>query len=299
MVKRAGLTLIDIVVVVFLFLTTLGFLLTYILRQRENAMRVQCMDNLRRIGGAARTFHDTSGVALAGPAAAFLPAARIADGYATWAVQLAPHLASSSPLDAWDLQRSYFAQGPKAREATLASFFCPARLRVRTTLVSSAGDLDPATGAHVPGGLGDYAGVAGNGDPAHDWTGPDANGPIILGEVLQKEESLILRWRGRVSLNDLTRGQSYTLLFGEKHVPVTGLGQPQFGDGSLYDGALPANSTRVGGAGHGLAQAADDPYRTNFGSYHPGICLFAQADAAVRPVAVTIDPELLGTLTTR
>ena len=53
-VMRRGLTLVDFLVVLVLLLTLLGLLLTYIVRQRENAMRAQCTDNLRRLGAATR-----------------------------------------------------------------------------------------------------------------------------------------------------------------------------------------------------------------------------------------------------
>src|SRR5438105_1203678 len=101
--QRRGLTAVEVVVVLIVLLTLLGLMLTYILRQRESALRVHCMNNLRRIGTALHSFHDVSGGAQ--PALAFLPAARIADGYATWAVQIAPHM-DAAQLQAWKLERS-------------------------------------------------------------------------------------------------------------------------------------------------------------------------------------------------
>ncbi len=165
---------------------------------------------------------------------------RIADGYATWAVLIAPHLtAAEHPLVKWDVARGYFAQEATVREALVPLYFCPAR--VRTSGLSSAGDIDPVTGQHVAGAVGDYAGVAGAGDPAHPWDGPDADGAIILGEVLERRGDRIVRWRGRTSLSAIrdARGQSVTLLVGEKHVPRDEMGRADAGDGSLYDGRRP------------------------------------------------------------
>ncbi len=281
---RHGLTLIEVLLVLVLVLTLLGLLATYLVRQRESAFRVQCANNLKRSGEAAITFSEgTAGTKGKG----FLPAARIADGYATWAVQIAPGLTAGHPLLTWDPRKPFAEQDEIVRQTALMTFFCPARLRQRAALVSAAG------------ALGDYAGVAGNGDPAHDWTGPEATGTIILGEVLEKKDDLILRWHGRVRLADLKRGRSYTPLFGEKYIPEDGLGEAKYGDGSLYDGTFPANSSRVGGPGHGLARSPNDPYRENFGSAHPGICQFVQADTSVRPLAIDLDDALLGQLTTR
>jgi prepilin-type N-terminal cleavage/methylation domain-containing protein len=282
--RRRGLTLVEIVIVLAVLLTLLGLLSIYIVRQRENALCVQCADNLRRLGEAAIRFCETMGGEAGG---GFLPAARIADGYATWAVQIAPALMSEGPLLKWDMRRPYAEQTDGVRQVLPTAFICPARARVRSSFVAG----EPA------GAVGDYAGVAGTG--ARDWTGPDADGPIILAEVVEKKDDLLLRWRGRVTLADLTRGTEYTLLIGEKHVPPAGLGQARYGDGCIYDGGAAANAARIGGQGHPLAADPSAPYHDNFGSYHPDICQFALADTSVRPLAVSMDATLLGKMMTR
>jgi len=143
--------------------------------------------------------------------------------------------------------------------------------------------------------------VAGSGDRAHPWDGSDADGAIVLGEVLQKEGDQIVRWRGRTGLPAIqaARGLSVTLLFGEKHVPTSGLGRAEAGDASLYDGQNPAGSARVAGPGHGLAASAADAFNNNFGSAHSGVCQFLYADGSVRPLAVGIDETVLGELARR
>jgi hypothetical protein len=164
-------------------------------------------------------------------------------------------------------------------------YFCPARHRT--------------TALGADGALGDYAAVAGNGDPTHPWTGASANGPLILGDVLKQDGDLLASWRGRVSFNSLKRGLSYTLLVGEKHVPLDHHGAVEHGDGSLYDGRHPASFARVAGRGYPLALSPAAPMQDNFGSAHVGICQCLVADGSVRTFAVTMDPELLGRLVTR
>jgi hypothetical protein len=44
--------------------------------------------------------------------------------------------------------------------------------------------------------------------------------------------------------------------------------------------------------------SATDVYRSNFGSYHPGICQFIHADTSLRVLDVTLDAAVLGELTT-
>jgi len=275
-------------------------------RSRERAKLAECAYHLKTLGEAIYFFEGTpenlKNARLTprpgGPASRqFLPAARIAEGYGTWAVQLGPYLFPDDPATAWDEQKSYFDQSAEAREKTAAEFFCPAR--VRDFWVSRAGDIRPGQTDNLPGALGDYACVSGNGDPNHLWTSAEANGPIILGEVLEKRGDLITRWRSRTSLASLQRGVSYTLLLGDKHVPLGEYGQAAAGDGSIYNGQNPASFARIGGPGYGLSPSPESPFNDNFGSWHPGVCQFLYADISVHTLANNVSEKVLGDLMRR
>ncbi len=274
--RRPAFSRLDFIVVLILGVTLLGFILVFLPRQRAHGLRVQCMNHLRRIGEGVQSFHKSHDA---------LPPARIADGYATWAVLLAPHVVGDHPLKAWDLQKRFVDQDEKIRRAALLLCFCPARPRTTPT-----GD---------DGALGDFAAVSGNGNLRHEWTGLDANGPLVLGEVLKRKDDLILAWRSRVTFQSLKRGLAYTLLVGEKHVPAGHFGEVVHGDGSLYDGRHPASFARIAGPGFGLAASDNDPMNNNFGSAHMGVCQFLVADGSVRSFAVNTDPAVLGRLVTR
>jgi hypothetical protein len=284
--RRPGLTRLELAVLLLIAAVFLGLIFTFVDKQREKANRLTCANNLKRIGQATLGFHEDR---------KFLPSVRIAPGYATWAVEIVPHLDKDSGLVEWDLSRPFAAQAAKVREAVLTAYFCPARNR--SSWLSAAGegpDHDP-----LPGALGDYACASGDGDPARPWTGADANGAIILGEVLEEKGGLLLRWQSRTSLASLVRGQSYTILAGEKHVPLDQLGQTKVGDGSLYNGAVPESSGRIGGPGYGLAPSPLAPFNTNFGSAHVGICQLLKADGSVQAYDVSISEDLLGKMVRR
>jgi hypothetical protein len=291
--RRAAVTRFDVVVIVGLFVLGGAVAAVLLARQRENGMRLQCMNNLRRIGDAVRSYHDTR---LPDPV---LPPARIAPDYATWAFVIVPHLNAKTKQEDWDDSQSYFAQPSAIRETIEIAYFCPARSR--SSWLSVSGDIDPATGEHVPGSVGDYAGVAGTGGPAHRWDGPDADGAIVLAEVEARQGERIVRWRGRTSLPQIeaARGQSNTLLIGEKHVPLGMFGQADAGDASIYDGQNPASATRVAGPGFGLAMSPDAPFNTNFGSFHPEICQFLLADGGVHAFRTDVTDTVLGHLARR
>ena len=291
MTPRRGITVLEILAVMTLAVFAVGLTVVLIARHRENAQKMQCRNNLRVIGQAFHAYHAASA---ADKDLMRLPPARIADGYATWAVLLAPFLLKESPLHRWDKQRSYFAQTNEIREARLVMYFCPTR--VRTDTLSQAGDLGPAN-KHFPGGLGDYGCVAG--DQENDWIGPDANGALIVAEVLERKDDRIVKWQSQSGLASLVRGAAYTLLVGEKHVPIDQMGDAEFGDGSLYNGSNPASFARIAGPGFPLASALDAPFHKNFGSYHNGICNFLMADASVRSMTIDTSEFVLGQLARR
>src|SRR5262245_50275606 len=107
MIQRRAITVLEVVVVLVLCIFTAGLAVMLLTRHRENAQQVQCRNNLRAIGEAFHAYHDASS---AKEHLRHLPPARIAEGYATWAVLLAPHMVKEHPLHQWDKQLSYFAQ---------------------------------------------------------------------------------------------------------------------------------------------------------------------------------------------
>jgi len=291
MSSRRGITVIEVVVAIALCILVIGLGVVFLARHRENSQRVMCKHNLGKIALAIRAYHDLSA---ADEKARHLPPSRIADGYATWAVLIVPHLSKNHALGKWDVEQSYFAQAKEVREASLIFQFCPSR--TRSSALSEKGDLDPA-GNHVPGGLGDYAAVAGDGST--DWTGPHANGALVSAIGTERNGVRIVAWKSMTRMVSLQRGQSYTLLIGEKHVPVERMGDAAVGDGTLYSGQHPASFSRVVGPGFLLAATINAPFNNNFGSYHTGISHFSLADGSVRALNNERGEAVLGQMARR
>jgi prepilin-type processing-associated H-X9-DG protein len=325
MSTRSGLTRVELVVVLVMVAIVAGLFMFFVPRFQELANQRQCENNLRQIGVGILAYRDN----VIPPA---LPAARIADRHATWAVEIAPFVGGrqAEPLREWDLSRPYAEQTEHARQAQLGIYYCPSRRGPGRN--SASGDFADNNGPdarHLPGALSDYACAAGDGDPRFPWAGPKANGTIILGEILEKGDGdTIKRWRGRTDLliqeegdksatvhvgkatgkGDplhkliLERGTSQTILIGEKHVRPDGFGKAEEGDGSAYNGGRPASFSRIAGPKHGLARSiygSVDLQNPIFGSYHPNLCHFLMADGSVRPIEVMMDAELLGQMIVR
>jgi Protein of unknown function (DUF1559) len=288
--RRPGISRFGALVALVACLFVVGVGVMLLTRHRETALRAQCENNLRLIGIAVRAYH---GNADDPKARLNLPPSYLADRYASWAPIIAPHLVNDSPLIRWDLEQSYFTQPTDVREARLIMFFCPARRRLDT--LSAAGDVDG--GKHFPGGLGDYGAVAGDNDV--DWTGPKADGAMIVADVLERKDDRLAKWQSRTSLKSLTRGEQYTMLVGEKHVLPEHMGDAAFGDGSLYNGQNPVSFSRIAGPGFPLASSMDAPYNRNFGSWHNGVCIFLMADSSRRVLANNTSEFVLGELARR
>jgi hypothetical protein len=285
MVHRRGITVLEALVVLVAVILAVGLGIMLLMRIRNAAQNVQCSNNLRQLGKAFHSYHEASA---ADEKVQVLPPSRIADGYATWAVLLAPHLAKEHPLQQWDVQQTYFAQKPEVREATMFVFFCPSR--ERTGALSQAGDLD-ADKQFVPGAVGDYASVAGDGTA-------EENGALVSAAV-ERKDGRIVQWMSRTGFSSLPRGVSYTMLVGEKHVLSDHQGDAAFGDGSLYNGQHLACFSRYAGPGFPIAPTIDAPFNKNFGSPHNRICHFLMADGSYRAMSIDTSEVVLGRLAKR
>ena len=153
-----GFTLVELLVVIAIIGTLVALLLPAVQAAREAARRSQCTNNLRQLGLAVHSFHDTHQQ---------LPPAKIWDRYATWAVFILPYVEEQNAYDAWDLQRSYFKQrNPLALISGTPLFACPTR-RNSNIVLSLDGDRNNSGSRepHQPGVVSDYACSAGDNSP--------------------------------------------------------------------------------------------------------------------------------------
>src|SRR3954465_7953714 len=115
LVTRAGarlcraFTLVGLLVFIAIIAILIGLLVPAVQKVREAAARIQCGNNLKQIGLASHSFHDSN---------KFLVPAWLGgnsldpDGWATWAVLLLPYLDQGPLYDLWDLRYPASKQNP-------------------------------------------------------------------------------------------------------------------------------------------------------------------------------------------
>src|SRR5262249_6546170 len=184
--------------------------------------------------------------------------------------------------------------------------------------LSVSGDTPdtPFAGVRVPpqyytGAVSDYAACIGNDtDPESSGiAGQAGNGAFSVALIPWNyvrppreggPPAILGPQRSMTNFNNITDGLSNTFFFGEKHVRQGQFGNGNSeGDGSVYNGDILSFASRAAGTRNPLALGPTDRFRTQFGSYHPGICQFAFGDGSVRAIPVSINPAVLDLLAMR
>jgi len=243
-------------------------------------------------------------------------------------VLILPYMDQSPGYARWDITRRYAEQPGNPQPLTVPAYFCPARrnpgqLSVSYTFASGAGPTLTAP----PGGIGDYASVAGtvNNDGALCVSIPYGvvNGAKVSGTGPFNNSgpgAVITSFHRKTRLTSITDGTSNTLLIGEKYIRPNSF-QGKNEDRSIYDGNNQNNFRRFLGrqvtsynpmkfdpadppnpliSDMSLQSNPIDPasglvipLNQCFGGPHPGQCLFVLCDGSVRGVGVNVPIGML------
>jgi len=323
---RVAFTLLELLVVIGVIGILVGLLLPAVQAAREASRRVDCSNRVRQLALATHMHHDVLN---------FFPPARYesrpdADPVdqcgletPTWLARVLPYIEQAALGAQWEYSKPWHEHPENVRSIVPDLFLCPSRRagtqplgtrQLRTAVTAGGGRLPcgcplpprlAGVSSDVTGALSDYAGNHGDltpgatGEPTDFYYGGNGSG-VIISVRPRCLNGLAIAPHDRIRMASVSDGTSSTFLFGEKFVPLAGLGKfPE--DSPAYDGDhLPASS-RLAGPGLRLAQSPSDPLADmfSFGSWHPGGVHFALVDGSVRFFPVETDTKLLGTLANR
>jgi prepilin-type processing-associated H-X9-DG protein len=264
--------LIELLVVIAIIAVLIGLLLPAVQKVREAAARTQCQNNLKQIGLAFHSHHNTHGFFPSGgvnyasspplPPPAYRGGLPLIgkDQTAGWGFQILPHLEGDN---AWRGGALIAISTPNP------VFFCPARRPPQTMLLQpdEEGYNPPvAPGQAIAHALCDYA-------------------------ASNLEQTGVVRMILPVRVAQIMDGTSNTLLAGDRRMNLRLLGQPQLDDFIGYTTGFddeivrktdlpPAPDVNDDSEGGGMV----------FGSSHAGRFNAVFADGSVHAISYTVDP---------
>jgi prepilin-type processing-associated H-X9-DG protein len=286
--RRAGVTLIETLVVLGVIGLACGLLIPAVQRARETAARAGCLNNLKQIGHALHNYHDTFGC---------FPPARPRVPFPTndpqtllsWMALILPQMGEESLSDlsrqACALDGNPIHNPPHVGFATIIrSYVCPDD-NPRLTSPLGNSQFSPAAFTSYIGLLG----VAGQNLPGEAGYVPPLDGP--LGR------------RPGVRLSEVTDGTSRTIMAGERP-PPSSLQAGRWYPSYEYDistgpdeyllfpeiNALDPGCPHTGYPSFGPGRMANPCDRFHLWSFHPGGGNFLFCDGSARFLPYYVEP---------
>jgi prepilin-type N-terminal cleavage/methylation domain-containing protein len=306
-VKRRGLTLIEVLIVIAIIAVLTGLILPAVQKVRETASRTACQNNLKQIGLAAQNYHGVHGcfpsgyihtVPGAAPQAPEAPGVMIIDRITDynqpnqpgwgWAALLLPFIEQNEL--AQQIHYDLPVESPtnqQARETIVKPYVCPSDQSTGVFTVYAFTNRPLADAA-----TNSYAACFGA------FTPPTINPDQGNGVFYRNSVTTI------PSIHD---GTSHTLAFGERasmFVRTPWAGVMSGGVARTTPGAPVHLSTTEPAPVLVLAYAKrplNDPYSEPYDFYtcHTAVCPIAYADGSVRFLEIGTDPTTLKALATR
>jgi prepilin-type processing-associated H-X9-DG protein len=308
--RRAGLTLVETLVVLAILAVSLGMLLPAVQRVREGANRAQCQNNLKQLGLAIHHHHATySRFPSGGWGWSWVGEPDRGTDHRQpggWVYQLLSFLEQDGfqQLGAGLPRDQQFAVKARLLTTTLPNFNCPSR---RNGGPYPVGRSAPCVNAELPPLLtrSDYACNCGfaldsEGQPVDD----DQNGPgpatLSQGDAASFWKALpynriwtgVIFQRSEIRIADVSNGTSNTYLLGEKYLTPRSYfnGQDSGDNESMYVGF--DNDISRSTVTPPARDTIEFPDAYRFGSAHYGGCNMLYCDGRVAIVGYDVNQQV-------
>lgn len=305
--RRSAFTLVELLVVIAIIGILVALLLPAIQAAREAARRMSCQNNMKQLGLALHTFHDTFERFPPGAQENVYPVPRSGNTYikgTSWLVFILPQMEQQAVYDQYDFSQPYSAEVNNIVGNTLIpGHKCPAGpQQIRSS--NGAERTNDGTYNHTT----HYYGIMGPSSRANPSIvvlngtsyryvvgGATGNGAYatdgMLGQYRDNPGSVTTGHY--MTLAEVLDGTTNTLMLGERSVFLppgqtndyrSWVRGQNGGSGTTKNVTYPINST--------LYNGSNNFNDISMGSTHPGGCNFALGDASVRYVSEDIDLAL-------
>ena len=279
-----GFTLIELLVVIAIIALLIALVLPAVQQAREAARRSQCRNNLKQVGLALHTYHDSQGSLPPGwfGVTNGQPDISGMNGWG-WAARILPQLDQAPFFKKLNFNvKVGDPLNAAVRKQTLPVFRCPSDLVPEFWTLNSAGSLTPL--ADVAGAS--YAGVFGK-DEIDNCDG------LPIGSPCGSNGAFFLN--SSVRFAQVRDGLSMTLMVGEHQTrPAAGWLYTWVGVVANGDRAI----VRILGDTD-VTPNHDDLHIDEFASYHPGGCQFTMGDGSVHFISKNVDLGIYRNLSSR
>ena len=290
---RTAFTLVELLVVIAIIGVLVALLLPAIQAARESARRSQCANNLKQLGLALQTHHDTKGQYPTGRN-------RSDQRGIGWTFQLLPFMEQDNIFDSYvETQRVDHIDNSQAMRTPVDTYFCPSRRRPAADRDFDNNEMPTEVEAAAAGG--DYAGNSGLHFRFGTPDQPPITDPATGRELEVSEAAGPMFYQSKIKARYIEDGTSQTFAVGERHIPEGVETRPGYEHHDIADTAFFAGDhpgTIFGGTINGFPTGPEDPAQDKFGSEHPEIVQFVFLDGHVSSIATDVDLLTLQRLST-
>ncbi len=290
---RRGFTLIELLVVIAIIAVIVALLLPAVQQAREAARRAQCKNNLKQLGVALQTYHESHNTFPSGWIAVD-PVTRQMSPHAGlsgagWALMLLPVMDQLPLYEQFNSNLSIVdPANVSLGKRAINSLLGPSDSNMGSWVINDEGTGAPlATLAHA-----NYVGVFGTAE-LDGCENPNGTAPVsAAGQCIGNGA---FYHNSRVSFRDITDGSSNTFLIGERRTDASQ------GWNSTWIGSVPEGEESfariLGAVDH--TPNHPDTHLDDFSSHHVGGTQFLLGDGQVRFIGENIDVnayQALGTI---